>query len=346
MTSLLLLLAWLLWLLLLGYGLYRSKKSTGKGSSFVLENQCTVLVPIRNEREVLPDFVSFWKNQPQAELLFIDDHSEDDSAAWLNMKGFTCIKNEGKGKKAALRTGWKHSQRPFLVHTDADVLWTSKAWQQLHNAFAANPELRYCSLWPQIQGKWADALDFSAMGLHAQAATGLRLPFLASGAALCVARTAINDLSTALGPSQSGDDVFLLHAVVANYGPESVAVFDCPELKTHGKERWRAIWEQRLRWVSKSKHYQNHAAQYISLWIWLFHALAPITVWSTDGWRTLLGFVAAKACLDFLFFGWAKQVSLGTVALSLAYWLYLPWVPLLGWLSKASWHKAKAFADN
>jgi glycosyltransferase involved in cell wall biosynthesis len=262
------------------------------------------------------------------------------------MEGYTCLKNDGKGKKAALRTGWKHCQRPFVVHTDADVLWTPKAWQQLNDSFDATPALRLCSLWPQIQGKWADALDFSAMGLHAQAATGLRLPFLASGAALCVERAAITDLSAALGPSNSGDDVFLLHAVVAKYGPESVAVFDCPDLKTHGKDRWLTIWQQRLRWVSKSKHYKNYAAQSISLWIWLFHAFAPVTVWVSNGWWALLGFVAAKACLDFLFFGWAKQFSFGTVALSLVYWLYLPWVPLMGWLSKASWHKAKAFGDN
>ncbi len=346
MTALVLLLVWLLWLLLLGFGLYRSKQRPKGNKEFALEKQCTVLIPVRDELTVLPAFLSFWRHQRDIELIFIDDHSQDNSAAWLNKQGFTCLTNEGKGKKAALRTGWKHSQRPYILHTDADVLWSPQAWQQLKDAFGAIPELRFCSLWPQIQGKWADALDFSAMGLNAQAASGLGIPFLASGAALCVNRATVQDLSFALGPSESGDDVFLLHAVVSKHGTKSVAVYDCPDLLTTGKEHWTAIWQQRLRWVSKSKHYRNRAAQSISLWIWLFHALAPGAVWVFNGWWALLGFVAAKACLDFLFFGWAKQFSLGTVVLSIVYWFYLPWIPLVGWLSKGSWHKAKAFADN
>ena len=82
--------------------------------SFTDTNQCTLLVPFRNEEEnldlLLPNLSA--SLPPDTNVIFIDDHSEDGGAAKVTLfierssrNKWRLIRSKGEGKKAALTSG-------------------------------------------------------------------------------------------------------------------------------------------------------------------------------------------------------------------------------------------------
>ena len=91
----------------------------------------TVIIPVFNERDSLPDLVHELEENLKAydawEVLFIDDGSSDGSTEWITA---LCNKNpkfkliqfhRNYGKSAALSEGFKAATGDFIITMDADL---------------------------------------------------------------------------------------------------------------------------------------------------------------------------------------------------------------------------------
>lgn len=102
-----------------------------KSEAFVSQRDISVVIPVYNERESLPELLdeltSVLEERYNYELIFIDDGSTDDSLKYLKDRtqssdriaviGF--LRNYGKS--AALSAGFRKAQGDYIVSIDADL---------------------------------------------------------------------------------------------------------------------------------------------------------------------------------------------------------------------------------
>ena len=108
------------------------KKTTGFKASSPNDLKVSILIPFRNEEKNLPIIFQSIENLDffQLEVLWIDDHSEDDSALVLgklldnSIPTFIhkVIQSHGKGKKSALKFGVETATGEVIFTTDADCI--------------------------------------------------------------------------------------------------------------------------------------------------------------------------------------------------------------------------------
>jgi hypothetical protein len=104
-------------------------------------------------------------------------------------------------------------------------------------------------------------LEFMSLIGSTGGAAALRLPVMSNGANMVFEKNAALEVEKFRKDSslQSGDDVFLMEAIRKYYGPEAirfvkdksaiVTTAPCPGIK--------CFMKQRMRWVSKNKHYRS-----------------------------------------------------------------------------------------
>ena len=87
-----------------------------------ISGELTVLIPCRNEAEVLPHLLNDLQSQSHpVRIVVINDASTDGTHRAAEAAGVTCIPAEGSGKKSALATGFRHVKTPWMATVDADV---------------------------------------------------------------------------------------------------------------------------------------------------------------------------------------------------------------------------------
>lgn len=98
-------------------------------------------------------------------------------------------------------------------------------------------------------------------------------PLLANGANIAFTRKAYEDCSGYSTNIQypSGDDMFLMLGIKRKFGAEAIRFIRGAEalVETPAETSWRAFWEQRKRWVSKSRGYKDSYVVFVSLIVFL-----------------------------------------------------------------------------
>jgi len=103
----------------------------------------SIVIPVCNEEEALPETVSFFdeflKTNPNSEVIFIDDGSTDKSADILNKlsaPGIRVIRHgKNKGYGASLKIGIKYAKYDSVCITDADGSYPNDDITALFHAF-------------------------------------------------------------------------------------------------------------------------------------------------------------------------------------------------------------------
>lgn len=282
----------------------------------------SVLIAARNEAANLPRLLHDLARQtmPAAsfEVLIVDDHSTDDTAAVvtdfaapyaLRLIQLAAVPGAGVGKKAAIQVALAQARAPWVVCIDADCR-VDPDWLLGYAALLteAGPEVRFVSGPVLLTGAatWLQQLSgLEFAGLVGTGAAGIAAgtPTMCNGANLAYRRDAFAAVQGFAGNEHlpSGDDEFLLHKLHAAF-PGSIRFLKHPAaiVRTTGPATLAALLQQRVRWASKWRHYRHAPSQRLAvlvllanvalaaglLALWWQPALAP---WVAAAWALKLG---------------------------------------------------------
>ena len=245
----------------------------------------TIIIPFRNEADHLPQLIASLEQLRDVPVLFINDHSEDESAeiiksASANKEGWKLLQlgKDEIGKKAAILIGLKNAKTAYVLTLDADV--TFNADLLIHANIPTDLIIRpvrmkgngFLSCIFAMEYNLFNALNFLFYKNR---------PVSASGANLLVKRAFYleqlqNDEKSLV--FSSGDDYFLLHYALNKgksiYLDENKSSF----VNTSAPESIKAYFQQRCRWLSKTWVNLNFSELIIGAWASLYTLLPLIAV--------------------------------------------------------------------
>lgn len=281
----------------------------------------SVIIPARNEEENIGPLLQALEQQtyPRAltEVIVVDDHSTDGTASevrkfpWVNL-----IQLSADGinsyKKKAIETGIHAAGGEWIVTTDADCLppprWleTMVAVKEEKKAvfIAAPVRMEYNKSWLQR----FQSLDFLVLqGITGAAVNGQQLS-MCNGANLGYSKAAFTQVNGFSGIDRlaSGDDMLLMHKIRREF-PDKIFYLKSPDaiVSTAPMKTWRAFFNQRIRWASKSGSYREGRLKAILLLVYLFNcsfaalAIAGFFHWQYWIWLGVLWI--AKTALEWPF---------------------------------------------
>lgn len=232
----------------------------------------SVIVPFRNEADNLSSFLESISRQSLSkehyEVILVDDHSEDEgsdiAAAYIQKLKLNQVRivwlEKNQGKKAAIQLGIKESVYDLIVQTDMDCAFGPDWLLNLHKYQGDNnddltilpvnlkaQQMTLQEILQEIEFNTLQAVTFGMAKNH--------FPILCSAANMMYKKstyTEANDLDNTAQIS-SGDDVFLLHSankrnlIIGQYLDPSILI------TTFATSSWKQLFEQKSRWVGKSK---------------------------------------------------------------------------------------------
>ena len=249
-------------------------KPSGIHTKFV-----TVVAACRNEEDNLPIILKHLAGQEYDQDLFeviiVDDNSSDNTfetvSSFTGIKNLAVIRNSGKGKKQALRTGIAAARGDLLITTDADCRMES-CWLKTIVSFSGEnkPDMIILPVAPAegktLPGKFQELEFLSLQGITAGTALG-KDPVMCNGANLSFTKKLYQECSHDLHDElASGDDVFLLHKAKKEKG-NSILWLESPGamVKTLPAPSLGSFLKQRARWISKAGAYRDASTVILGL---------------------------------------------------------------------------------
>jgi biofilm PGA synthesis N-glycosyltransferase PgaC len=284
-----------------------------KSQPVTRQNFISVVIPFRNERSTIVPLINSLQTQnypnKNFEVIFVDDHSEDDSVDVIqkNISGeifkvIQLVSPHTLGKKAALDFAIRKAHGVVIAATDADCV-VPRDWLTKINAWFQNEETKLVvgpvrlhsnnSFLSRLQ-----ALEFSSLIGVTGATIGFGWPTMSNGANLSFRKEAYEKVGGYGGNFEipSGDDEFLMRKISAQWknairflsDPDSI-VSAMPQLSVG------AFIQQRLRWAGKWKFNSSLFTQFVALavlcfqftfilsFVWTilngFHSKAMLSLW-------------------------------------------------------------------
>jgi len=284
----------------------------------------SIIIPFRNEAEVLPDLLeSLAKMEYQKsnfEIIFVDDDSDDDSVDIIRRHcnklsiSFVILKNIRKTsspKKDAINTAIQEAQYDWIVTTDADCVLPKK-WLETFNCFINSNETKFIAapVTYKINSVFLEQfqlLDFLSLQGSTIGGFGIKKPFLCNGANLCYNKDAFFEVqgfedSTHIA---SGDDIFLLEKMVLKY-PDQVHFLKARSaiVTTKPQSTFKQLLDQRIRWAAKSSAYKNGFSILVSIAVFVMNFLLIVlligTIFGVIHMQTLIVTFLIKFIIDLI----------------------------------------------
>jgi poly-beta-1,6-N-acetyl-D-glucosamine synthase len=223
----------------------------------------TVIIPFRNEEANLPSLIKSIQAQAVLphEILFIDDHSLDKGKELLASEflgktyvSIISLPDSVEGKKGAIDFGVKLSTGDYCLTLDADVEFDKKFFRCMLKKMNADMTIgavimksdSFLSRLFSFEYMLFNAFNFSFSSFFVNSASGANLLFSKEK------YFAVNSLPQHSAIS-SGDDYFLLRdfqhhsaSIILNNHSDN-AVY------TKSVGGWKDYFNQRIRWLSKTK---------------------------------------------------------------------------------------------
>ena len=250
----------------------------------------SIVVAVRNESTNIQKLINQLINQnydPNLyDLIIVDDHSTDNTVEIVEQsikdisgKQIVVISAKGEGKKSALKEGIAKSSAKLIITTDGDCSiktgWITSIVHQYNSSgqkIILGPVV-YENEKSIIQKLFA--LDFVSLVAAGAGSVGIGLPLIGNGANLAFEREVFLSNEKSGKKFTSGDDVFLIHHVVAKYGSQSVGFLLNEEaiVSTNAPIGIKEFLKQRMRWASKATGYQLAWPIIVSLTVFLFNTI-------------------------------------------------------------------------
>ncbi len=218
--------------------------------------------------------------ETKLEFILVDDASTDRSAEIVLAESkrdsrFSCLTAVGRGKKAALRTGFSATHAEWVAMTDADVKLPRDWLLCLFDDLAPGEILRMAPVYPTSAERSPShsffELDQFSMMLSAICEAERGRPGLSNGANMAVRLDFRRSLDESeLRPEQpSGDDVFLVEAARRRSRQIPMRMMRSAAVFTEVPISWGAWAKQRIRWASKAPSYPASPIRSLAWTIWL-----------------------------------------------------------------------------
>jgi poly-beta-1,6-N-acetyl-D-glucosamine synthase len=282
----------------------------------------SVIIPARNEEENIGQLLQALKEQTYSSSLFevivVDDDSTDATASIIQQFAevkLIQLKEDGINsyKKKAIENGIAAATGELIVTTDADCL-PSPGWLKLiasfkkekQSVFIAAPVVINCNAsFVQL----FQAMDFMVLQGITGAAVYKKKMSMCNGANLAYERKVFYEVNGFAGIDNiaSGDDMLLMHKIWKQY-PDRVHYLKSKEaiVSTEPMLTWKAFFNQRIRWASKAKKYDDKRIIVVLMLVYLFNLSFLILLiagfWSSQYWLYLAGLWIAKTIIEFPFF--------------------------------------------
>lgn len=240
-------------------------------------NKFSIIIPFRNEVENLPNLIKSLSelHYPKTlfDIYFIDDFSEDDSRLIClkcikkyNLKNTKVLTNQNlvsSPKKSAVLTALQFVKDGYVLTTDADCLLPDK-WllhfdahiQKYKSVLIAGAVCIATekSFWSRFQ-----VLDLMSLQVVGLGSFNTKYPLMCNAANLAYEVKTLKDLQ-AFHQHQhhiSGDDIFNLQ--VFQQAGKKISALVHPEalVWTKAESSFERLTQQRIRWASKAKFYEN-----------------------------------------------------------------------------------------
>jgi biofilm PGA synthesis N-glycosyltransferase PgaC len=288
----------------------------------------SVLIPARNEERNIIGCLESVCNQHYPPELFqiiaIDDCSTDKT--WDLLQHFdpgeklvnsTRLADVEDGefsayKKRAIETGIAMSHNNVIVTTDADckhpLAWLktiASFYEEKRSAFIAAPvALQNDSSVLQI----FQALDFLVLQGITGASVHKKMHSMCNGANLVYEKKAFNDVQgfSGIDSIASGDDMLLMHKISSKY-PDRIHYLKSKQaiVASLPMQTWKDFFDQRIRWSSKARFYDDKRIFWVLLMVYLFNLSFPVLLiagfWFHVLWIYAGILLIAKTIVEFPF---------------------------------------------
>lgn len=244
----------------------------------------TVIIPFRNEEEVLPASLNSLERQmypsDKLNVIYINDNSTDGSLeVFENYDGslkYKIINNDSGGKKSAIDKAVREARSNYIAITDADCVhpagWLKSLVERFdeETGFVAGPVLFESDgrLFGELQ-----KLEFAGIVIASAGLIGSGTPFTCSAANIAFRKDAFLEVNGYFGNEDipSGDDEFLMQKIAYNtdwkikYAAKPEAI-----VETRANKTLSDFLNQRTRWASKGFNYGNSLITFQLLFIFIF----------------------------------------------------------------------------
>lgn len=284
-----------------------------------------IVIPLRNEVDNLPQLLESLKNldypKDLFEIILVDDFSTDESVKciynWRMQNGAfqtTLLENlriSNSPKKDAIARAIPIIKNNWIITTDADCMVHPNWLKTLDNHIKSHEvEMIVGSVFYQCKKTFLhhfQQLDLLSLQGTTIGSFGMGLGFMCNGANFCYTKSLFKALNGFSGNDKiaSGDDVFLLQKALhsSKYGNEKVHYLKSEDniVITKPVDSWKALFQQRIRWASKTGSYQSVFGKDLAV-IVFFGNLALVAGWGlwVSGFLTWLN-LALLFLIKFIF---------------------------------------------
>ncbi|MGC4233400.1 MAG: glycosyltransferase [Niabella sp.] len=294
----------------------------------------SVIIPARNEESNIGRLLESLSNQTYPgdlfEIIVVDDHSADATAEVVRkFEKVKLIQLTDSGinsyKKKAIERGIVAAQNEWIVCTDADCMagpeWlhTFASFIEDHDpVFIAAPVMFFPSS-PEGEGmvrkdsfggvKYIfQALDFLTLQGITAASVSTKKHNMCNGANLGYKRDVFYEVGGFKGIDKiaSGDDMLLMYKIWKQY-PDRIAYLKSKDVivETEATATWKAFINQRIRWASKAKSYDDKRIFAVLLLVYLFNfsflVLLVASFFNTGYLYAFMSFWILKTAVEYPF---------------------------------------------
>jgi cellulose synthase/poly-beta-1,6-N-acetylglucosamine synthase-like glycosyltransferase len=259
-------------------------------SNFKPQTRISVVISARNEEKNISACLDSINNQSYPkelyEVIVVDDHSTDSTASIVkkyeagNVK-LISLKDLSQEpinsyKKKAIEIAIQHSTGELIVTTDADC-FMNEHWLQTIAAFYEQYQLQFIAAPVSIDCGMRfieifQALDFMTLQGITGASVHKKIHSMCNGANLAYTKKAFEEVGGFKGIDSiaSGDDMLLMHKIYKRY-PDKVMFLKSQEavVMTEPARSTGEFFNQRIRWASKAKHYDDKRIFWVLLLVYL-----------------------------------------------------------------------------
>ena len=291
-------------------------------SNSAVSLKISVIIAARDEEKNIGQLLQALQQQSYPfdlfEVIVVDDHSTDATAnIVLQYPSVTLLSlkdsNINSYKKQAITTGISAAKNEWIVCTDADCI-PNKNWLSELAGFQAAKQSKFIAAPVSINHQQSvvsifQTMDFMILQGITGASVSTNSHSMCNGANLAYEKKTFNNVDGFAGIDAiaSGDDMLLMHKIwkknktTVHFIKNKDAIVTTAPMPT-----WKAFFQQRIRWASKAKSYDDKRITIVLAIVYLFNlSFLILLVFSIFDIQYLVAFlmmIVAKTVVELPFF--------------------------------------------